>query len=256
MEVFKFGDLVGRVQMANANEKLNKLMRIKLLKQIQDEGLHKCMPGTKNLHEFFKKIGISKTTGYEEFKALEMLGDQTVELLIELGVTSKDSYLLAKSMETKDAEFEVLDRESGEFRVGGQVVTMDGDRGLISDAMLRAIQRVKLEQGARRETERKLEEKTGEAKTLTEKVRKGEDHYARLEADAQRRRRGLLEESDGAFGELVMNLMALIKTMSETELTEAEQGRAERYLNLIEGNALQTIYEKLRVYLPKPEWEE
>lgn len=256
MEVYEFGDLVGQAKMAHANEKLNKLIRLKILKRIQDEGLHKCMPGYKNLHEVFKAINASKTTGYEELKTLELMGEQTVELLIDLGITSRDSYLLAKSLEAgEDAEFEVLDKESGKFRIAGRVVTMDADRGLISGAMLEAVQRARVERGARENSEEKLKEKTEENKTLREKIRNGEERLSRLEQDAKRRERGLLEESKGEFGNLVMNLLALIKTMSETELTEEEQKLAERYLDLIEGKALNTIYEKLRVYLPKQEWE-
>lgn len=158
--VIEFSRQVGRAENAYANENINRMARLKALKTIQDKQLYRYLPGGKTMRDAFPLAGYGKTTGYQDLKALETLGDKTVELLMDIGVTSQDSYLLAKALEsTEDGEFEVLDRESGEYRIGGQVVTMDGDRGLISDAMLRTIQRVKLEQDARRGVEAELEKR-------------------------------------------------------------------------------------------------
>jgi hypothetical protein len=255
--VIEFSRQAGRAETAFANENINKFARLKALRTIQEQELYKYLPGGKTMRDALKLMGYSKTTGYEDLKTLEMLGDRTVELLMGLGVSSKDSYLLAKSLdEVEDAEFEVLDKEKGEFKIGGKVVTMDADRGLISSALLEQAERARVERQARQKIERDYAEKSEENQMLREKVFNGENKYTRLKADAQRRERGLLEESKGEFGNLVMNLVLIVNTMEKTELTEEEQKLAERYLDLIECKALQRVYEKLKVYLPKKEWED
>lgn len=233
----EFDHLAGRAEMAYANESINRIARLRALKIIQDKKLYRYLPGG-TMRDGMDYLGYSKTTGYKDLKSLEILGDQTVELLIEQGITSNDSYMLAKAMEGGGGnEFEVLDKDGGEFRVGGQVVTMDGDKGLISSAMLKAIQNIKLQEDALRGKEQQLTKRDDENKKLWEKIRNGEDELVKL----RRQLRGPHPKDPKEVTRLSVMLMELIdfvKQIRAEKMTPEDEAARDRVMTLLENQVI------------------
>lgn len=245
----------GKMQMAHL---FNKLSQVQIAQIIADlhEGQKYKEAGYGTFEELCDAFGISRQTGYRLKENLEAAGPELMGLMMQAGISIRDQRALLASGEIEDAEFEIIDPVTGAVKIGGKVLLVKDSPDLVAAELLRLQQNQQIARRALRDTEKELEEKSEEIKMLREKVFNGENKYTRLQADAKRRQQGVLEESKGEFGNLVMNLLALVNTMEKTELTEEEQKLAERYLDLIECNALQRVYDKLKVYLPKKEWED
>lgn len=231
--------MIGRAEAFNLIEKISRTARIKMLKTIRDNQLYKSIPDCPTMRSIFEKLGVAKTTGYQELEALEKLGEGMMGLLEELGATSGEMLLLGRGFaaEIEGISFEVIDPDQGEYKIDGRLISIDQDRDLISTIMQKAIASLRLEKQARKGLEAELAEKKEELKKKQAKIEAGEKQLTKAQKVGS-----LLEETP--VGNALFQIASYVRQIEAMELSEADEKRKEIYINRVNNDIIPRLVAK------------
>jgi len=233
-EFVGFFKKIGQAEAMYAMQKATYVTRIVLLKEIMESKEYKSMPGITK-EDVFDMFNISKTTGYEELKAIDNLGLDLIALMGEQGIPVRDVYLFRKMhQEIQDVEFEVIDSSKGEYKVNGKSLIMAQDKAVIGDAIMRIMEILRLARLANQGLESKLEKKETTIKKQAEEI----ERKKRTIEEGEKQLYGWeYTEFDRAMSEF----MKAAKILSVTEWTEKDLKLVKRHYGEIYDSIIQPM---------------
>ena len=205
LQAFAFIGNIAQVQIAH------------ILKEMHDNDYYKQC-GYRTWEELCEEYGVKRGQSYRLIGNLEIAGSAMLEFLYKAGFSTYDQYLMLKGAgEIEDAEFEVLSDD--EIKINGKKLSIKDNSKEVMERLCELKHKCNVEQRARRDTERELEETKKDLEDKKEKIEIGEKDYARLQKQLDAP--PLKETTD-----LTMALFKLIdyaKQVCAMEITEEDE---------------------------------
>jgi len=230
-----FHRITGQMEAFNTIEKFSRAARAKLFLILRESGAYKYIEGCNTLIDVFEKFGVAKSTGYMELEAIDNLGEELMEIMDDMGISTSDMYLISKGIEKIEGEeFEVLDADKGEYRINDVILYAEDDKAAVAAAVKKLINRFKREKLVAKGLEKKTEEQANEIEKFREALRNGERQWQKRENEIK----GFVYTK---FDRAMSEFLKAAKVLSVTEWTEKDLKLVKRHYSEIYDSIIQPM---------------